>query len=122
MAIANEPVSVIITRVVREGSEGAFEDAIKAFIPKSLAFPGHLGVHMLRPPAGERDYAAVIKFRSEREWDAFRRSPEYLAFLAEIEPLLERRNGSSHCAGWRVGLRRWARVSRACRRAGRWRR
>src|SRR5438132_1759297 len=49
---ANEAVTVIITRVVRPGSEAAFEDALRAFIPKSIAFPGHLGVHMLRPTPG----------------------------------------------------------------------
>ena len=83
MENANEPVTVIITRFVRVGSESAFENVVKAFIPKALAFPGHLGVHMLRPPPGERDYGAVLKFRSQSDWDAFIQSPVYLEFLAE---------------------------------------
>jgi antibiotic biosynthesis monooxygenase (ABM) superfamily enzyme len=99
MGNANEPVTVIITRLVRQGSEAAFEDAVKTFIPKALAFPGHLGVHMLRPPPGERDYGAVLKFRSQSDWDAFRQSPEYLAFLAEIEPYLERPQGVERLCG-----------------------
>jgi antibiotic biosynthesis monooxygenase (ABM) superfamily enzyme len=90
MENAGEPVTVIITRVVRMGSESAFENAVKAFIPRALAFSGHLGVHMLRPPPGGREYGAAVKFRSQSHWNAFRHSPEYLAFLAQIEPYLER--------------------------------
>src|SRR5204863_3021460 len=89
MEHANDPITVIITRLVRAGSESAFEDAVKAFIPKALAFPGHLGVHMLRPPPGEREYGAVLKFRSQEDWDAFRTSAEYLAFLGLIGSFLE---------------------------------
>src|SRR3954451_8078426 len=89
MEAANEPLTVIVSRMVRPGCESAFEDAVKAFIPKALAFPGHLGVHMLRPSPGERTYGAVLKFRSEQDWTAFRQSPEYLLFLAEIEPFVE---------------------------------
>jgi antibiotic biosynthesis monooxygenase (ABM) superfamily enzyme len=86
---ANEAVTVIITRVVRAGSEAAFENALRAFIPKSIAFPGHLGVHMLRPPPGGHEYGAVVKFRSRQDWEAFLRSPEYAAFLRGIEAYLE---------------------------------
>jgi antibiotic biosynthesis monooxygenase (ABM) superfamily enzyme len=89
MEKANEPVTVIITRVVRQGSETAFENAVKAFIPKALAFSGHLGVHILRPSPGERDYGAVLKFRSHQEWADFRHSPDYQSFLLEIEPYLD---------------------------------
>lgn len=85
----SEPVTVIVTRVIRSGSEAAFEDALKAFIPTALAFPGHLGVHMLRPAPGGREYGAVLKFRERRDWDALLASPEYAAFLGEIEPHIE---------------------------------
>ena len=89
MQNANGPVTVIITRVVRAGSESAFEGALKAFIPKSLTFPGHLGVHMLRPSPESREYGAVVKFRSQHEWASFQRSPEYASFVAEISPYLD---------------------------------
>ena len=99
MGSEDEPVTVIITRLVREGSSAAFEDAVKAFIPKSLAFPGHMGVHMLRPPPGEREYGAVLKFRAQQDWAAFRHSPEYLSFLAAIEPYLAEPQGVETLCG-----------------------
>src|SRR5206468_11995671 len=51
--------------------------------------PGHLGVHMLRPPPGGHEYGAVVQFRSRKDWEAFLRSPEYASFLHEIEAYLE---------------------------------
>ena len=66
MGTAGEPVTVVITRTVREGSEEAFEAAVRAWISRALAFPGHLGVHMLRPPHGGREYGAVLTFRSAK--------------------------------------------------------
>lgn len=88
MESANEPITVIITRQVRPGSEAAFEDAIQKFAPKSVGFPGHLGVHMLRPPQGGHEYEAVLKFHSQADWAAFQSGEEYLRFLADIRPLL----------------------------------
>src|SRR5262245_6149788 len=45
----NDSVTVLITRAVRAGNEAAFEEALKAWVPMALAYPGHLGVHVLRP-------------------------------------------------------------------------
>jgi uncharacterized protein len=86
---ANSPVTVLITRLVRPGHEAAFEAAVRAWIPVSLSFPGHLGVHVLRPPPGGREYGAVVKFASRGQWDAFAASPEYRAFLAGIRDHLD---------------------------------
>lgn len=83
------PITVIITRAVREGSEEAFEATLRAFIPTSVTFPGHLGVFMLRPPPGGRDFGAVLQFRSEKAWQGFQRWPQYRTFLAEIEQYLQ---------------------------------
>jgi antibiotic biosynthesis monooxygenase (ABM) superfamily enzyme len=88
-AASGNPVTIIITRVVRAGSEDAFEDALKAYIPRSLAFPGHLGVHMLRPPPGGHEFGAVMKFRSLHDWLAYQQWPEYHTFLSAIGPYLE---------------------------------
>jgi len=89
MDSAAEPVSVIISRKVRAGSEAAFEATVKDWIPKATAFPGHLGVSMLRPPPGGKEYGAILKFRSQADWEAFQHWPDYLQFLAGVEPMLE---------------------------------
>jgi uncharacterized protein len=83
------PITIIITRAVREGSEEAFEATLRAFIPKSVTFPGHLGVFILRPPPGGREFGAVLQFRTQEAWEGFQRWPQYQMFLAEIEPYLQ---------------------------------
>lgn len=89
MSADHEPVTILITRTVRVGGEVAFEEAVRAWIPTALAFPGHMGVHMLRPPPGGREYGAVLKFRSWEEWETFLASEPYQRFLAEIREHLE---------------------------------
>jgi antibiotic biosynthesis monooxygenase (ABM) superfamily enzyme len=87
--MSTEAVTVVITRVVRRGAEEAFEQAVRDWIPKALAYSGHLGVLMLRPAPGGREYGAVIRFRTQQEWEAFRDSPEYRAFLENLRQYLE---------------------------------
>jgi antibiotic biosynthesis monooxygenase (ABM) superfamily enzyme len=82
------PLTVIITRTIRAGSEQAFEDAAKALIHKALSVPGYLGVQMIRPQAGHQEYRAVVKFRTPEEWDTFQQAPDYIDFLAQTRPLL----------------------------------
>ena len=65
--VADQPVTVNIVRTVRAGREEEFETLMRAFIPKTLAFPGHLGVHVTKPAMRTpRDYHVVIKFASGR--------------------------------------------------------
>jgi len=75
-----EPVTVSITRAVRRGCEEDFERALHEFVQRSLALPGQLGVHIMRPAPGSdsRDYGIVRKFRDRAALDAFRTSAEYL--------------------------------------------
>src|SRR4051812_31724778 len=89
MGIAEGPVTVVVSRVVRAGHEEAFERAVRAWIPTAVAFPGHEGVLMLRPPPGGREYGAVLRFHSPEAWEAFRDAPEYRAFLDGLRDYLE---------------------------------
>jgi len=83
-------VTVTIRRRVKAGREAAFEDALREFIPQSLRFPGHLGVQVLRPaPGAAPEWVVVIKFRSRRDYDGFRDSPEYSRWTGRILDLLE---------------------------------
>lgn len=84
-----EPVTILITRLVRSGQEQAFESAVKAWIQRALAFPGYLGVHMLRPMPGNREYGAVLKFSSRDDWHTFRDSSEYRQFVESLRPMLD---------------------------------
>ena len=84
------PLTVTIIRRVKPGREAAFDEALRQFIPEALRFPGHLGVQVLRPtPQAAPEWVVVIKFQSRPHYDAFRTSPEYTAWCAQLRELLE---------------------------------
>lgn len=89
MDAANPPLTVVVTRLVRAGREEAFEAAVREWIPTAVAFPGHLGVLILRPAAGGREYGAVLRFHSRAAWEAFRDSAEYRSFQDSLRQHLE---------------------------------
>jgi len=76
----SESITVCISRTVKSGCEAAFERALHDFVQRSLALPGQLGVHVMRPAPGSdsREYGIIRKFCNRDALAAFRSSPEYL--------------------------------------------
>lgn len=85
---AERAISIIIRRVVRPGRQAEFEAAVRAFSPVSLTFPGHLGVHVVPPPDGGREYVVILSFASEQAWREFQRWDRYRSWVDAIRPLL----------------------------------
>lgn len=73
-------ITVSITRTVKPGCEADFERALHEFVQRSLALPGQMGVHIMRPApgSGSREYGVIRKFASRDALMQFRTSPEYL--------------------------------------------
>lgn len=84
-------IHVAITRRVRPGCEGQFEQALREFLRDSLSETGVLGVHMLTPAPGDggREYGILRTFANEAERDAFYASPRYAAWLDRVDPLVD---------------------------------
>jgi antibiotic biosynthesis monooxygenase (ABM) superfamily enzyme len=80
------PITVSITRTVKPGFEADFEHALHDFVQRSLAFPGQMGVHIMRPAPGSasREYGIIRKFADREALVAFRASSEYQALLTWI--------------------------------------
>ncbi|MFO0813552.1 MAG: antibiotic biosynthesis monooxygenase [Gemmatales bacterium] len=102
LAPIHDPLTIAITRTVKPGQEANFETLVRAFIPTSLTFPGHLGVHVVKPLAG-RSYQVWLKFARREQWQAFLDWPPYADFRLAIEPLLER----EPCVEELSGLESW---------------
>ena len=75
----SDAITVCITRTVKPGCEEVFEQALRAFVQRSLAQPGQMGVHIIRPApgSGSREYGIIRKFANRESLEAFRTSPEY---------------------------------------------
>lgn len=123
--MAEESLTIVITRRVRLGHEAAFEQSLSEWIPQSVTFPGHQGALILRPSAGGREYGAVLRFRTRQQWHAFQESAEYQAFLETIRPHLDddpqvaidtgleawfRDAGTSNPPVWKMAIVTWVGV------------
>ena len=95
------PVHIAITRRVRPGCEGEFQEALREFFQTSFGHGGVLGASMLTPPPGSesREYGILRTFRNEEERDAFYASPMFKAWetrartLTEGEPVYRQLHG-----------------------------
>ena len=87
----SEPVTVQITRVVRPGSEAAFEAALHEFIANSLNTPDQQGVHVLRPApgTGSREYGILRRFASSQARDECYASSLFAHWKEVVAPLVE---------------------------------
>lgn len=84
------PVHVQITRTVKAGSERAFEEELRAFVPRSLEFPGHMGVQVLAPTQDRpRVWHVLLRFRSPATLEQFRSWEPYQGFVKRVAPMLE---------------------------------
>lgn len=80
-----------ITRVVREGKEAEFEEAIKRFVARSLDHHGTTGAHLLRPTDASRprEYGILRSFRSEKHMQEFYDSELFAQWRTEVAELVE---------------------------------
>ncbi|HSC09182.1 MAG TPA: antibiotic biosynthesis monooxygenase [Steroidobacteraceae bacterium] len=99
----DEPVTVVVRRRVKPGSEAAFESAMQEFIGFALGFPGNRGIHVVRPGANSREYTVVDQFIDGQARQSFKASSDYgewmrrLRELSESDPYIEEQSG---LGGW----------------------
>jgi antibiotic biosynthesis monooxygenase (ABM) superfamily enzyme len=71
-----KPVTVLVTRRVREGQQAAFECWLHQLAEVARRYPGHRGVTVVPPPAGDREYLIVYRFDSQEHLQAWEESAE----------------------------------------------
>lgn len=81
------PVTVIVTRRVKPGTEAWFEEWIQGIIDDATRFPGYLGADVIRPPnAATGDYVLVFRFETYGHLRAWEESPVRADWLKRAEP------------------------------------
>jgi len=84
----NEMVTAVIRHNVLAGMASRYEQWLKKIIPVAAAFPGHLGVNILRPAAGTNSYVITLRFASMRTAQNWFNSSERARLMQEVQPLL----------------------------------
>jgi antibiotic biosynthesis monooxygenase (ABM) superfamily enzyme len=80
------PVTTTVTRRVKPGHEGAYEDFLAGIIGAAGSFPGYLGAEVSRPDSSEGDYRITYKFDTADHLRRWLDSDEHTTWLARAEP------------------------------------
>ncbi len=72
LADQSGPVTVSVARTIVPGREADYEDWLRGITEQALQFPGHMGVNVIRPTRGSREYVTIFRFDSyehSRRWE-----------------------------------------------------
>ncbi len=87
--IADEPVTVTVSRTPRRGREAEFEQWLERATATLATFPGSLGVGVLRPGDRDGEWHIVFRFRDGLSLRAWERSPQRAVLNADIDAITE---------------------------------
>ena len=85
---ATNTVTLVITHNLQPNLAIAYEAWLARIMPAAQQFPGHLGVHVIRPTAGSEAYNIVIRFDTLDNLYAWTNSELRKKLVAEIQPIL----------------------------------
>jgi antibiotic biosynthesis monooxygenase (ABM) superfamily enzyme len=97
------PATSVITRVVKPGSEKAFEEWLHGISQEAAKFPGHLSVTIFRPAPGGREYTIVVQFnRNEnlQRWLQSDRRRDWIERVHALEEVPEHRTEVTGLEHW----------------------
>ena len=83
---ASGPITTAVTRRVKPGHEAAYEEFLEGIIAAASRYPGHLGVEVFRPSAGDGEYRIVYRFDDRTHLRRWLDSDEHAAWLERAEP------------------------------------
>ncbi len=81
------PLTVVASWKVKPGKEAAFEEWHCEISAAALAFPGHLGVTVIRPSQTTGEYVVIFKFDTLEHLAAWQESALRREWLAKAESL-----------------------------------
>jgi uncharacterized protein len=83
-------VTAVIEHDIRAGAEAAYEEWLQHITICAQQFVGHVGVNILRPPAGSRRYTIVVRFDTLEHLQKWLGSEIRRRLIGQVGPLLER--------------------------------
>ncbi|MGB8408467.1 MAG: antibiotic biosynthesis monooxygenase [Gallionella sp.] len=87
---AAESVTLLIQQRVRADAIARYEQWLRVISAKAAEYPGHQGVHIIRPPAGGNEYSIIIRFATFADAERWTQSADRQRLLAEIADAFER--------------------------------
>ena len=81
------PVTISISRHIVPGRENDYEAWLQGITAEALAFPGHMGVNVIRPRPPSAEYVTIFRFdnyQHSRDWEESAVRADWLARLEGI--------------------------------------
>lgn len=89
VAAPNEIVTLVIKHRIQAGLETRYEQWLRRIVSVAAAYPGHLGVDVIRGTSGGlRLFTSVLRFHSARAMQDWMDSAERRELVREAEPML----------------------------------
>ncbi|MFS2034863.1 antibiotic biosynthesis monooxygenase [Polaromonas sp. CT11-55] len=86
---SSESVSLVVRHRVRAGARAAYDGWLAETMRTASAYPGHQGVHVVRPAGAGGDYLIVVRFATTGQLNGWYRSAERARLLETVQPLLQ---------------------------------
>lgn len=86
----DDSVTLLIQQRVRPDAIARYEEWLRVIAAKAAEYPGHQGVHIIRPPSGSNEYSIIIRFASFADAERWTSSADRRRMLAEIADAFER--------------------------------
>ncbi len=81
--------TLFIQHRVRAGETARYEAWLRVILAKAAEFPGHQGVHIIRPSHGDNEYSIVIRFATAADARRWVGSPDRQRLVDEIADAIE---------------------------------
>ena len=86
---AADSVTLVIHQRVRADAVTHYEQWLRVISATAAEYPGHRGVHVIRPPAGSNEYAILLRFATLADAERWTKSADRQRLLAEITDAFE---------------------------------
>ncbi|MFL1405096.1 antibiotic biosynthesis monooxygenase [Marinobacter sp. M1N3S26] len=80
--------SIIIRHTVRQGQRERYETWLRQIIQAAAEFPGHQGVHIVRPTEGNDTFEISVRFSSKDDAETWLNSDIRRELVSDISPVL----------------------------------
>jgi uncharacterized protein len=82
-------VTLLIQHRVRADSMARYEAWLRVILAKAAEYPGHQGVHIIRPASGDNEFSIIIRFATASDASRWVDSADRRRLLGEIDDAIE---------------------------------
>lgn len=88
-ATPGSQVSFVVRHRIRVGCDEQYEVWLRRIMNTAAGYPGHLGVQVVRPPAGGFEYVTVVRFSSAGDAKRWAASADRRNLVVAVRGLLD---------------------------------